>query len=85
MNQYATSRDQWERIKDLLPGIPGDVGVTAHHNRRFAEALLPQIGAEVLIFSANSASSAALLRATVKTARNFLAALHLAAATIWLS
>jgi transposase len=29
-----------ERIKDLLPGKPGDVGVTACDNRRFGEAVL---------------------------------------------
>ena len=29
-----------ERIKNLLPGKPGDVGVTAHDNRRFVEAVL---------------------------------------------
>ena len=29
MNRYALRDDQWERIKDLLPGKPGDVGVTA--------------------------------------------------------
>jgi transposase len=31
---------QWERIKNLLAGKPGDVGVTAHDNRRFVEAVL---------------------------------------------
>src|SRR5215469_10768258 len=40
MNRYALRDDQWERIKDLLPGNPGDVGVTAHDNRRFVEAVL---------------------------------------------
>jgi len=28
--------DQWERIKDLLPGRDGYVGVTAKDNRLFA-------------------------------------------------
>src|SRR6266550_4719763 len=32
--------DQWQRIKDLLPGRIGDVGVTAQDNRRFVEAVL---------------------------------------------
>ena len=32
MNRYALRDDQWERIKDLLPGKPGDVGVTARDN-----------------------------------------------------
>src|SRR5215470_17462553 len=40
MNRYAPRDDQWERIKDLLPGKPGDVGVTAHDHRRFVEAVL---------------------------------------------
>ena len=40
MNRHALRDDQWERIKDLLPGKPGDVGVTAHDNRRFVEAVL---------------------------------------------
>jgi transposase len=40
MNRYALRDDQWERIKGLLPGKPGDVGVTAHDHRRFVEAVL---------------------------------------------
>jgi putative transposase len=32
--------DQWERIEQLLPGKPGDRGVTAKNNRRFVEAVL---------------------------------------------
>ncbi len=32
--------DQWERIKDLLPGRDGHVGVTAKDNRLFVEAVL---------------------------------------------
>lgn len=32
--------DQWARIKDLLPGKPGDKGVTAADNRLFVEAVL---------------------------------------------
>ena len=40
MNRYALRDDQWERIKHLLPGKPGDVGVTAGDNRRFVEAVL---------------------------------------------
>lgn len=31
---------QWERIKDVLPGKPGDCGVTAKDNRLFVEAVL---------------------------------------------
>jgi transposase len=40
MNRYALRDDQWERIKDLLPGKSGDIGVTAHDHRRFVEAVL---------------------------------------------
>ena len=40
MNRYALRDDQWEPIKDLLPGKPGNVGVTAHDNPRFVEAVL---------------------------------------------
>ena len=32
--------DQWERIKDLLPGKASDCGVTAKDNRQFLEAVL---------------------------------------------
>ena len=32
--------DQWERIKHLLPGREGSVGVTAADNRLFVEAVL---------------------------------------------
>jgi len=32
--------DQWERIKDLLPGKASDRGVTAKDNRLFVEAVL---------------------------------------------
>ncbi len=32
--------DQWDQIKDLLPGREGTVGVTAADNRLFVEAVL---------------------------------------------
>jgi len=38
--RYALRDDQWERIKDLLPGRKGTVGVTAKDNRLFVEAVL---------------------------------------------
>ncbi len=38
--RYALRDDQWERIKDLLPGRKGTVGVTANDNRLFVEAML---------------------------------------------
>lgn len=40
IRQYALRDDQWERIKDLLPGREGTVGVTAKDNRLFVEAVL---------------------------------------------
>ena len=40
MTRYGLRDDQWERIKNLLPGKLGDVGATARDNRRFVEAVL---------------------------------------------
>ncbi|HMK90449.1 MAG TPA: IS5 family transposase [Methylocystis sp.] len=38
--RHALRDDQWDRIKDLLPGREGTVGVTAKNNRLFVEAVL---------------------------------------------
>src|SRR5580700_6649861 len=38
--RYGLRDDQWERIKDLLPGREETVGVTARDNRLFIEAVL---------------------------------------------
>lgn len=38
--RYALTDSQWERIKDLLPGRAGSVGVTAKDNRLFVDAVL---------------------------------------------
>ena len=38
--RYALRDDQWDRIKDLLPGREDTVGVTAKDNRLFVEAVL---------------------------------------------
>ncbi|MBS0648001.1 MAG: IS5 family transposase [Verrucomicrobia bacterium] len=40
MKRYALRDDQWERIKDILPGRDGYVGCTAKDNRLFVEAVL---------------------------------------------
>jgi transposase len=40
MKRYALGDDQWERIKDLVPGRDGHVGATAKDNRLFVEAVL---------------------------------------------
>lgn len=38
--RYALRDDQWDRIKNLLPGRKGSVGRTAKNNRLFIEAVL---------------------------------------------
>lgn len=40
MRRYALRDDQWDRIKDILPGRKESVGVTAKDNRLFVEAVL---------------------------------------------
>jgi len=40
MKRYALRDDQWERVRDLLPGRKGYVGHTAKDNRLFVEAVL---------------------------------------------
>ena len=40
MRRYALRDDQWDRIKDILPGRTETVGVTAKDNRLFIEAVL---------------------------------------------
>jgi transposase len=40
MRRYGLRDDQWERIRDLLPGRIGHVGRTAKDNRLFVEAVL---------------------------------------------
>jgi transposase len=39
MRRYALRDDQWDRIKDILPGRERHVGVTAKDNRLFVEAV----------------------------------------------
>jgi hypothetical protein len=39
MNEYGMRDEQWERIKGMLPGRPGMVGVNAKNNRLFVEAV----------------------------------------------
>jgi hypothetical protein len=38
--RYALREDQWERIKELLPGRKETVGVIAKNNRLFVDAVL---------------------------------------------
>src|SRR3954447_3301223 len=39
-HRHAISDDDWDRIKDLLPGRAGLPGVTAKDNRLFVDAVL---------------------------------------------
>lgn len=39
MHRHEISQSAWDRIEDLLPGRPGDVGVTAADNRLFINAV----------------------------------------------
>ena len=40
MQRFALRDDQWQRIKDMLPGREGHVGGTAADNRLFVDAVL---------------------------------------------
>jgi transposase len=40
VRRHGLRDDQWDRIKDLLPGREGSVGVTAADNRLFVDAVL---------------------------------------------
>jgi transposase len=40
MERFGLRNDQWERIKDILPGREGHVGGTAEDNQLFVEAVL---------------------------------------------
>lgn len=40
MRRYALRDDQWDRIKDWLPGREGHVGGTAKDNRLFVDAVV---------------------------------------------
>ena len=40
MRHQCLRDDQWDRIKDMLPGRAGSVGVTAANNRQFVDAVL---------------------------------------------
>lgn len=40
MRRYGLRDEEWDRIRELLPGRAGHVGVTARDNRLFVEAVL---------------------------------------------
>jgi transposase len=39
-HRHAISDDDWDRIKDILPGLPGQHGKVAKDNRLFVDAAL---------------------------------------------
>ena len=47
MRRHALRDDQWDRIRDLLPGRLGCVGVTAKDNRLFVEAVVDRYRAGI--------------------------------------
>ena len=47
MRRYALRDDQWDRIKDILPGREGHVGGTAADNRLFVDAVLFRFRARI--------------------------------------
>lgn len=47
MRRHGLRDDQWEHIRDLLPGREGHVGATAGDNRLFVEAVLYRFRAGV--------------------------------------
>ena len=40
MIRHGLTDTQWERIKDLIPGKPGDPGRTGNDNRLFVDAIV---------------------------------------------
>ena len=54
---WACRDDQWERIRDLLPGQEGHVGVTAADNRLFVEAVAVSLSQRTGMPSARSAGA----------------------------
>jgi transposase len=40
MRRHEISDEQWDKVKDLLPGKPGDPGRMAEDNRNFLNAVL---------------------------------------------
>lgn len=56
MRRYALRDDQWDRIRDLLSGRLGSVGVTAKDNRLFVEGSCTATGPASLGATCPSAS-----------------------------
>ena len=100
MRRYGLRDDQWDRIKDFLPGREGHVGGTAEDNRLFVEAVLyrfrtgcpwrdlpERFGDWKTVHQRFSrwAKSGVFEGRYDKLARNFLAAVQLVAAIILLN
>lgn len=87
--RYALRDDQWERIKDLLPGRAGLAGATARDNRLFVDAALYRYRAGIpwrdLPERFGDFRVVQPLTHAGKTASSFLGAIHLAAAVAWLN
>jgi hypothetical protein len=47
MRRYELRDDQWDRIKDMLPGREGSVELKAADNRLFVEAVFDRYGAGI--------------------------------------
>ncbi len=54
MRRYALRDDQWDRIKDFLPGREGHVGGTAADNRLFVEQRPHELSAPIREYLASS-------------------------------
>ena len=63
MGRKLLRDEQWERIRDILPGKAGDPGATARENRLFVEALF----IDITILQSNQAVS--LHRRQIRKAR----------------
>ena len=48
MRRYALRDDQWDRIKNILPGRKESIGATVKDNRKFVETVLYRYRAGIL-------------------------------------
>ena len=101
MRPHILRDNQWNRIRDCLPGRAGSVGVTAADNRRFVDAVihryrtgipwrdLPAHFGDWNNTHRRHSRWAKQFRGIAtrydKTATNFLAAFHMVAALCWLN
>jgi len=62
-HRHTISDEQWQRVRDLLPGKAGDPGVTAEDNRLFIDAVLwiaktAEVRAEIEVKKAEAIATA---------------------------